>query len=499
VKQRTEPVTGELGFQSWLRPALPAVGRNVDYHRFREQLEATDRLLRSSHLEAMAMDFALEGWHDNASPADLDRRLRGAIKALRVSVLHAMTGRQALRKFSVALSGSEQLADFCGARTLSGIKGVSKSALKRDLNFFNAEQVRRMHQVLLEMSGEEDRAGELGLLAALDHSVCLIDCTCLETPIHYPTDWVLLRDVSRTLLKAILLIRRAGLRHRMPEAPERLAGRMNRLCVAMTHTRRRVDGKRRRKRVLREMKHLLKTVGKHARRHRELLAGKWPQTGYTEPQAAQIIARIDRMLGQLPQVIKQAHERIIGARRVADAEKIHSVYETDTLVIVRGKAGREVEFGNTLLISETMSGLISDWQLHEHRAPAEWQQVQTSIERQNKYDLSAPIIAVVGDRGTASKQGSKLLDAADIYDATCPRSPAELKERLREEPFCQLQKRRGSTEARIAILKQRLGGRLTNKGFASRERAVAWSVLSHNLWLIARLLAAARPTLRAAA
>ncbi len=71
--------------------------------------------------------------------------------------------------------------------------------------------------------------------------------------------------------------------------------------------------------------------------------------------------------------------------------------------------------------------------------------------------------------------------------------------RLQEEPFGELQKRRGSTEARIAILKQRQGGRLRNKGFASRERAVAWSVLGHNLWLIARLLAAARTALPAAA
>lgn len=499
MKQKKEPVGTEIGFQSWLRPELPVVGRNVDYHRFREQLAATDRLLQDSHLEAMAMDFALEGCWKDASPADQDRRLRGAIKALRVSVLHAMTGRQALRKFSVALSGSEQLADFCRARTLEGIKGVSKSALKRDLNFFSAEQIRWMHQVLLEMSGETDRAAELGLPAALDQSVCLIDCTCLETHIHYPTDWVLLRDVSRTLLKAILLIRQAGLRHRLPAGPAQLAGRMNRLCVAMTHTRRRMDGKRRRKRVLREMKHLLKTIGEHARRHRDLLATQGPQTDYTPPQAAQIIARIDRMLGQLPRVIKQAHERIIGGRPVADADKIHSVYEADTHVIVRGKAGREVEFGNTLMISETLGGLITDWQLHQHRAPAEWRQVQTSLERQNAYDLSATITAVVGDRGTASKQGSQLLEAADIYDATCPRNPRELRERLTEERFGQLQKRRGSTEARIAILKQRQGGRLRNQGFASRERAVAWSVLGHNLWLVARLLAQARPTLKAAA
>ncbi len=183
----------------------------------------------------------------------------------------------------------------------------------------------------------------------------------------------------------------------MPEGPERLASHMNRLGVAMTHTRRRVDGKRQRKRILREMKHLLKTVGKHARRHRELLETKWAQTDYTKPPVAQIIARIERMLTQLPLVIQQAHERIIGARRVADAEKIMSVYEPETLVIVRGKAGRAVAFGHPLLISETLGALIGDWQLHEQRPSAEWQQVQTSLKRQNKYDLRAPIIAVVGD------------------------------------------------------------------------------------------------------
>ncbi len=78
------------------------MGRNVDYHRFGEQLEATERLLRDSPMEAMAMEFALEGWRENASAADVDRRLRGAIKALRVSGLPAMTGHQSLRKFSVA-------------------------------------------------------------------------------------------------------------------------------------------------------------------------------------------------------------------------------------------------------------------------------------------------------------------------------------------------------------------------------------------------------------
>jgi hypothetical protein len=105
--------------------------------------------------------------------------------------------------------------------------------------------------------------------------------------------------------------------------------------------------------------------------------------------------------------------------------------------------------------------LISEGQLHEQRAPAQCHQVQTSLKRQNAYDLSAPILAAVEDRGTASQQGSRLLAALGIYDATCPRSPAQLPARLQEQPFGELQKRRGSTEARIATLKQRQAGRTT--------------------------------------
>ena len=71
--------------------------------------------------------------------------------------------------------------------------------------------------------------------------------------LHFPTDWVLLRDGVRTLMKATLLIRRAGLRARM-EAPEAFLRRMNRLSIAMTQQGRRAGGKKARKRVLRQMK-----------------------------------------------------------------------------------------------------------------------------------------------------------------------------------------------------------------------------------------------------
>lgn len=485
--KKERPIGEIISIQSWLRPALTAVGANKDYALFRDQLDGVEALMRGSHLESMAMDFAEIGW-EGASVREKRARKRFALKALRVEVLRMLLGNMPFRRFSRTVASSDLLADFCGARQIDGIRGVSKSVLERASKLFTAEQVRWMKQVLIEMCGEKDRAKEIGLRAPVVTEICLVDTTCLEANIHFPIDWVLLRDVAGTLLKAIKLIRGAGLRERMPQGPEGFATEMNRRCIEMTHTRRKENSGKARKRVLRRFKPLVRTIAGHARRHRDRLERDYARTDYSRAQAERIIARMDRMLALVPEVIKQAHERIIGERAVPNAGKILSAYEPDVQVIVRGKAGREVEFGNTLFIAESPQGLILDWELHRGKAPAEWRQLQQSVERQNAFDLSAPIEAAVSDRGFCARSGKAELQAREIYDAVCPKDPAELKRRMKEPRFVALQRRRGSTEGRIAILKQRCARRLRCRGFENRYLAVAWAVLGHNLWVVARLL-----------
>lgn len=476
-----------VALQSWLRPALTPVGANQDYRQFREQLDAVDGLLRGSHLEAMALDFAREGFEE-ASARQQVARGQFALKALRVEVLRMLLGNPAFRPFSRTVASSDLLADFCGVRRIDGIRGISKSTLERASKFFRADQVRWMQQVLTEMCGEKDRSAEMGLTAPVATDVCLVDTTCLESNIHFPVDWVLLRDVALTLLKATKLIRTAGLRERMPQEPAGFAAEMNRLCIEMTHSRRKADSRKARKAVLRRFKPLLRTIAAHALRHRDRLDREHARTEYSPAQARRIVERVDRMLALVPQVIRQAHERIIGGRKLPNAEKILSAYEPDVNVIVRGKAGREVEFGNTLFLAESPQGLILDWELHRATAPAEWRQLSQSLERQNAFDLSAPLKAAAADRGFCSRQGAADLAGRGVYDAVCPRDPQLLRRRLGEERFAALQRRRGSTEARIAIFKQRQGRRLRSRGFDHRYLAVAWGVLGHNLWLVARLL-----------
>jgi hypothetical protein len=66
------------------------------------------------------------------------------------------------------------------------------------------------------------------------------------------------------------------------------------------------------------------------------------------------------VLARLPQAVSQAHERIIGERRVANGDMILNLYDPDIHVLVRGKAGAEVEFGNGLYLAEQAGGLFSD-------------------------------------------------------------------------------------------------------------------------------------------
>ena len=330
------------------------------------------------------------------------------------------------------------------------------------------------------------RPQALDLEGPVDLEDYFVDTTCLKANIHFPVDWVLLRDATRTLMKAVKLIRREGLKERM-EGPEEFLRRINRLSIQMTHSRRQRQGKKERKRILRAMKKLITVVSRHARRHRDLLDRKWKQTQWSRKQAEQVLTRIDRVLEQLPQARKQAHERIIGERQVDNAEKILSLYEPDAHVLVRGKAGAEVEFGNTVLLGENRQGIILDYHVWKEQAPGDANLLAESVERL-VVGLGGKMAALGADRGFASKANSAGLKDAGIYDAICPKSPHQLKERMKEARFAEMQRRRSQTEARISIVQRGFFGKpMRAKGFDHRESSVAWGVLTHNLWMLARL------------
>ena len=485
-----------------LRLILPTVIGNVDYQCLRQTFERIDELLDRSGLETQCIVQSVERWlaavEDPAHPPSPDEQTKyqqRCRRALRCNIARIML-QAPLRGFSERLADSPLLQWFCGVDRLDVIQVPSKSEIHRYAKWWPEAEVRSLVDQLLQSAAQAPVP--LGLADPLDLDRYFLDTTCVKVNIHYPVDWVLLRDGTRTLMKAVISIRGHGLKNRM-EAPEAFLRQMNRLCIEMTHTQRKRDAKQERKRVLRLMKRMVKTVRAHAQKHRDLLDQAWAQTDWTRPQADQVIRRIDGVLALLPQAEKQAHERIIGERPVANDEKVISLYETDTNVIVRGKAGAAVEFGNTMRLGETPQGLIVDWQLFQDSAPSDSAQLQESVARVQR-TLQRKIKGVGADRGFDSAANRDWLKEKRIFNGICPRSPRELKVRLRQRKFVAMQQRRSQTEGRIGIVKnQFLGHPLRVKGFAHRELAVTWGVLTHNLWVLARLPQAAAELLQEAA
>jgi hypothetical protein len=476
-----------IPFPQELRPQLPTVIGNVDYQTLRRRLEQIDSLLHQSGLEADFVRRALAQWRaEGSSEPTVEQQLKyqqRARRALRCNLLRTLL-QEGYRRFSYQLAANVLYQRFCLIDAVDRIRVPSKSELQRFAHLLPAREMREIFDGLLRAAQRKPR--KLQLKAPLDLEEYFLDSTCLKANIHFPTDWVLLRDAVRTLMRATLLIRGAGLRTRM-RSPEEFLREVNRRSIQMSQQARRSGSKRGRKRVLRQLKRLVEVVRGHAQRHRDLLARRWEQTHYQPGQVEQILRRIDRIVGLLPRAKKQAHERIIGGRKVANEDKILSLYDPEVRVIVRGKAGAEVEFGNTVLLGENRQGVILDYAIYRESAPADTQLLFGSLMRVWE-GVGRSVGGVVTDRGFYSASNSRTLREGETFDGLCPKNPTLLRQRMKEEKFARAQRRRAQTEARIGILKAGFLGRpMRAKGFANRELALAWGVLTHNLWMLARL------------
>jgi hypothetical protein len=488
-----------IPFQPPLPQALPTIEGNVDYRDLRDQLLRIDRLLLTSGLETQLLEKDLQRWLGRCQqvhPKAQQNHQLHSRRALRCNIARLLL-KEPYRGFAARLADSPLLQHFVGIGEVDCVRVPSKSTIQRYDLWWDEAQVRQLAHKLLCLGAQAPQ--QVQLAQALDLESAFVDTTCLVANIHYPVDWVLLRDATRTLMKALQLIRGQELKHRM-EAPESFMRRINGLCIQMTHAWNRKDAqqsRRQRKQTLRQMDRLVGTVRNHARRYRHLLDTHWKQTQWTRPQAEQVLRRMDQVLEQLPKARKQARQRILAGQLVANEEKILSLYEAEVRVIVRRKAGAEVEFGNTLLLAENPQGLIIDWELFRQSAPADAQLLPRSVGRMEKA-YGQGLKAVTADRGFDSQTNCIGLAADKIYNAVCPRSPRQLKRRGRSWKFKRLQRRRAQTEGRIAILTNVfLGQPLRSKGFEHRELTVTWTVLVHNLWVMARLpqveVAAAQP------
>ena len=165
--------------------------------------------------------------------------------------------------------------------------------------------------------------------------------------------------------------------------------------------------------------------------------------------------------------------------KVANADKVFSVFETHTDILVKGQ--REVEFGHKVLITRGSSNIILDHKVFEGN-PSDKELLLPSIVN-IKVNYNRTPQSTSNDGGfcsNANLEGCKKLGLINIVFTKVTKSLQNIVSIPEIEKI--LKKWRGTTEAVISNLKRGFGlQRVTWEGFEGFCSKVAWSVLGYNL------------------
>ena len=306
-----------------------------------------------------------------------------------------------------------------------------------------------------------------------------VDTTVVETPIRYPSDSRLCEDVTQVVCREIERVRSEGVA--APLGFRNVQRSVSRRSREITYVSRRPIGRDAKQRALRRPYGRLLTITrrtirqgeetvKRARRSWERLSG----------HAQRSIRNLERIVQLGRVVVKQTKQRVFKGISNS-AEKIVSVFEPQTKILRRGKAGKPTEFGRMVKVQEAEGGLVTDIAVvdvsdHALLVPA--------VARHKDVFGRAPHV-VATDRGFFSIDNVRAVEAMGVRCAAIPkpgyRSPVWVA-RERRRPFRRARAWRAGGEARIARLKHAFGMHRTRyKGSGGVARSAYWAGIANNL------------------
>ncbi len=483
--------------QCKLEKQLDVVLGNQDYVDLVADLEAIEDFINKSSLDRLFMTHFIELAESRSSKALSVKKISKlqfeARFILRSSILRKHLNLP-LRSYAIALAATPLYQSFCGIYTL-GEAIPSKSNINSLENSISEELLKKanvsfLKDTLLDREGSKS----VGLQGAFNIEELYGDTTCVKANIHFPVDWVLFRDMIRTSALKINMIRSGGIKARMPQTPNEYLSDINSLCMEMHSNYNTTGAVKKRKKTFRKMKKLLNVAMGHADRHLELFKRQWMDFEFSGTKATSIINCLEGILNRKEEVVKIAHERIIGERVVNREDKILSIYENEVHIIKRKKHSVSSEFGNTLQIIEQADGFIIEYDLLEDYSPGDQKLGMAALENIKENFGLKGVIAFTGDRGYDSKEVLLNLEklnqeeGVNISSGITPKDVTILMEKMKDPDFKARQKRRANTEAKIAHIKWTANNPMKQKGIRNRKIHLGLSVLTRNIFKLAGIL-----------
>jgi len=435
--------------QQWLSLyPVPASEQQQEYEKISELLDAHPEFLTWVHEDQTQGVDASKGRSSGLT----------AEQALRALIIKGRT-QDSYDSLVFHLNDSVTYRWFC---RLGPSKTVSSSALHRAIKPIRHETIEKINRIIL---------GEAQNIGIENARKVRTDCTVVDSNIHKPTDSWLLWDVIRVLTRLLIAIR---VHH--PEVS------------AKDHTR---LAKRRAVRI-----ENARNKQQREQPYRDLLAAAQKTVGYAKNAASVAEASDSQMVRSLAaqvrhyvelgeQVIDQTQRRVINGESVPAREKIVSIFEPHTDIIVKDR--RETLYGHKICLTAGKSGLVLDCLILDGN-PADSTLAVEMIERLETIYGRLPR-QVTLDGGFSSISNLQEIKERGVSDVVFSKSPGIEVEDMAKSSWVykQLRKFRAGIEGVISFLKRSFGlARCTWRGLDSFKSYVWSSVLSANLVTLAR-------------
>ncbi len=373
-------------------------------------------------------------------------------QVLRVFLLKQMNG-FSYEELAFHLADSRCYRAFCGF----GIdeKAPRKSALQQNIKRIQPETLEVINRLVVS---------EARRLKVENGRKVRVDCTVVESNIHHPTDSSLLYDCVRVLAREM----ESG-RHQVGTDFTNHTRRAKRRALGILNAKR----KKKRRELYRDL--LLVTRNTLAMAENMVFAG----CDFV------LRARLQHYIRLTKRVVSQTERRVLLGEVVPASEKVVSIFEDHTDIIVKDR--RDTYYGHKICLTTGQSGLFLDCVVEDGN-PADSALACGMIDRQEMIYGRPPRQAAY-DGGFASRENLKNIKAAGVTDVMfCKKRGLEIVDMVKSAwVYKRLRNFRAGIEGMISFLKRCFGvGRCTWRGLASFKSYIWGSVVSANLLILAR-------------
>ena len=366
------------------------------------------------------------------------------------------------REATVRIAESNMLQNFCRLRRK---QTLNFTLLNREFGAIRPETLERMNHVLA-----------LGAVTngavSIDH--VRTDTTVTECNIHWPTDSSLLRDSYRVIAREI---KRATKIHPFGRRWRFHANKIKNMDFFIARYSSSKCKKRLRK-VRKIQKILIERVEEALEKAAQFVA--WAERSSCDA----LTGVAERLKGYLPamrQAASVARRRAFDGEKVPNRDKVFSIFEPHTELIIRGRQSRPIEFGHKVLLTQSKEKFITDYVVLEENCTDD-QLLPTVIERHEEKYGRVPE-SVAADKGFCPDADTYEELEEQVEYLGVPRRTRDFGDSL----MAVWQQWRAGIEGTISCLKRAFRlARCSFRGFKNFASAIGSAVFCHNLRILAK-------------